>query len=506
MDDTQWHERRGGAEKPDAGVSVSSSLAALAIASTVAAAKLAGCSPHSVTTEPEPPIEPPSAYETERAGEPPEAWWLDLQDAELEVLIDRTFAGNLRLASAWARLEQARATARQVGAATWPQVSAEVRASRQEVRNLLADTDDVPDDLPFEIDDTVRQDTISADVAASYELDLWRRLDSEQRAAALDAEAARDDAEILAISLAAEVAETWYDLVAERAQAELFDDQIEINETFLELAELRFERGLAPAGDVHQQREQLQSTRARRELAEARAEVARYQLAVLVGDVPGATAFAEQDELPALPAPPATGLPADLLERRPDVRAAQRRVEAADHRIAAAIADRLPSLQITGSAGFQSDSIRDLLTTPIWSLAASLGQILFDGGRLRAEVDRAEAVRTEVTAEYGLALLEALAEVEGALAQERQQRAYIAERERELDSAEAALRDITFRYRRGLIEFLPVLTALQSVQALELELITARRQALSFRIQLYRALGGTWPQDLEPGREAEEPA
>ena len=472
------------------------------LAAAVAAVGLgAACSPHRVTRDPAPPLDVPDAYGEVRTGEPAERWWLELDDPQLQALIERAFAGNLQLAGAWARLEQARAGARSVGAARWPQVSAELQASRQEIRNVFADVDDVP----IEIDETLRQDLVSATLAASYEIDLWRKLSSRQRAAVLDAEAARDDAEILAISLAAQVAEAWYDVVVERARLDLLNDQVEVNETFLELVMLRFRQGLASALDVHQQRQQLLATRAQRSLAEARADVSLYQLAVLVGAPPSEALGAIDDraELPPLPEPPATGLPADLLDRRPDVRAARRRVEAADYRVAAAIADRLPSLSLTGSAGFQSRSFTDLLTTPIWSLAASLGQVIFAGGRLDAEVDRAEAVRRELTAAYGQALLEALFEVEAALAQERQQRVYIEEREQELETARAALNEARHRYRQGLSDFLPVLTALQSVQALELELLAAERQALSFRLQLYRALGGGWPAELtDPDAES----
>jgi outer membrane protein, multidrug efflux system len=474
-------------------VRVSRSRTPAVVLALMASAALA-CSPHRVTRDPAPPVEVPEAYGEVRAGAPSETWWMDLDDPHLEALVSRAFTGNLELAGAWARLEQARAVARQVGAARWPQVSAEFSATRQEIRNVFADSDEIP----IELSDTIRQDLLSATVGASYELDLWRKLSSRQRAAVLDAEAARDDAEILAISLAAQVAEAWYDLVVERARMRLLLAQVEVNETFLELVTLRFRQGLASSLDVHQQRQQLVATRAQLALAEARAEVSGYQLAVLIGVPPAqAGAFGEVEELPSVPPPPATGLPADLLERRPDVRSARRRVEAADHRVAAAIADRLPSLTLTGFAGTQGRTLSELLTTPIWSLAASLGQVIFAGGRLEAEVDRAAAVRRELTAVYGQALLQALLEVEGALAQERQQRRYIEERRLELEIARAALDEARNRYRQGLSDFLPVLTALQAVQGLEIELLGAERQALSYRIQLYRALGGSWPAEFE---------
>jgi outer membrane protein, multidrug efflux system len=333
---------------------------------------------------------------------------------------------------------------------------------------------------------------------------VWKKAGSRAAGAMLDAEAARADLEAIAVSLVAEVTETWFELLSQRAQRELLERQIEINETFLELIQLRFRQGLASSLDIYQQRQQVVATRAQLPLVDAAIELLHHRLAVLVGDAPqtGAGPDAGRRALPELPPMPGTGVPADLLDRRPDVRAARLRAEAADHRVAVAVADRLPSLSLTGSLSTQSNTIGDLFRTPLWSLAGNLLGPLFDGGRRAAEVDRNRAVVDERLMSYGQALLVAMLEVDGALAQERQQILYITELEEQRELAEDTLRTARDRYREGLSDFLPVLTALQSLQRVELTLIQARRQALSFRVQLCRALGGSWPARIARKDEA----
>jgi NodT family efflux transporter outer membrane factor (OMF) lipoprotein len=344
---------------------------------------------------------------------------------------------------------------------------------------------------------TQQLNQFSVSIGAAYEVDLWRRMANAGDAAALDALAVRDDVESIAITLAAEVAEAWFDLIAQRAQHKLISGQIETNETYLELVRLRFEKGLASALDVFQQRQQLVSTRAQLKLIESVIELHQHRLAVLAGAPPQGFAATTGDTLPPPPAAvPGTGLPADLLERRPDVRAARRRVEAADYRVAAAVADRLPALRLRGSTSLQSSSLADFIASPLWSIIASVTAPLLDGGRRAAEVERNRAVVEERLMGYGQVMLQAMVEVESALMQERQQLAYITDLEEAVELADATLREAQARYRQGLIDYLPVLAALQGLQRAELSLLLARRQLLSYRIQLCRALGGGWTQEL----------
>lgn len=470
-------------------------FAALAIAGT---ANLSACSTHKVTENPEPPLAVPASF-SEAAGSPgnsaapmPERWWTEFADQQLEALIDDMLRNNFQLRAAWARIEQARAFVAQANSGKYPQIDLNSAVQRNQSR--------------FNFGNQVIINEINlftASAAAGYEVDIWRRMANTGNAAALDALALRDDVEAIAITLIAEVAEAWFDLLSVSAQIKLLSDQYETNKLYLELVELRFQKGLASSLDIYQQRQQLVSTHAQITLLEGSKNLLVQRLAILVGKPAQDISIAPGNILPDLPASvPGTGLPADLLERRPDVRAARRRVEAADYRVAVAVADRLPALRLSASTGLQSPTLADFLTSPVYSLLASVAGPLVDGGRRKAEVVRQKAVVKERLMNYGQVLLQAMVEVETALANEKRQQAYIAELEQLVELSGLTLEQAQARYNQGLIDYLPVLSALQGRQRAELTLLQARRSLLSFRIQLCRALGGTWTEELrDPGEE-----
>ena len=462
---------------------------------TTAAALSSSCLVHDPVVDPPPPVELASAYTRASSAPPPERWWVAFGDPQLTELVGRALADNLRLEASWARVRQARALARQAAGGQWPQLTASLGAQRAQNR--------------FDFGDMVirpKVTQLSASVAVSYEVDVWRKANSRAKAAVLDQQASRDEYEAMAMSVAAEVAEAWFDLIAQREQRTLLAAQLETAETFVELVTLRFREGLGSASEVYQQRQQVANLRARMALVDALERVALHRLAVLLAVSPGSLELAGAITLPLVPELPGTGVPGDLLLRRPDLRAYQRRVEAADWRVAAAVADRLPSLTLTGSTGVQSSTIGDLLQAPIWSVAANLLGVLFDGGRRKAEVERSRAVVDELLAGYGDAVLVAIAEVESALWQERQQLLSIEQLAESVELGRNALRDARARYREGLTDFLPVLTSLVAVHNAEQSLLDARRQALSYRLQLVRALGGTWTRELDAPGDSDDPA
>jgi outer membrane protein TolC len=190
-----------------------------------------------------------------------------------------------------------------------------------------------------------------------------------------------------------------------------------------------------------------------------------------------------------------------LLELRPDLRAIRRRIEAADRQVGAAIANRFPAIRLTGSLGLSSTEPENLFDDTIFGMLASLVQSVFDGGQRSAEIDRRKAIVEELLATYGQLVLQALVEVENAIVQERHQRDHIASVEEQLVIARDTLREARNRYAEGLSDFLPVLNALVSLEQIEQSLLQAKRQLLSYRIQLYRALGGSWTTTLEPAPE-----
>jgi len=427
-----------------------------------------------------------------------ERWWEAFGDDTLNELVERAFADNLDLRRAWARLVQADALARQAGSAQWPQVNAEGGVART---RIFIDTSRFPVDvggLGIDVSSSAVTKLYSLALGAAYEVDLWRRVASVKRGAELDLEATVENVNTIAVTIPAEVARLWFYIVELKGQDLLLDKQVAVGKQFLDLVELRFGEGLASAVDVYQQRQQLAATRTQRSLVKAQLEVFEHQLAVLLGQPPLMSVADARGKLPVLGPLPETGVPADLLKRRPDVRAAELRVIAADYRVAAAVADRLPAIRLTGNVGYQANRSSDLFDGDVWTIAANLIAPIIDGGRRAAEVDRTKAVVDELLTAYGQTLLVAFQEVEDALAQERNQHDYIGLLEKQVGLAEKTLDAAQTRYINGQGDYLPVLTALQSLQGLQRAYLTAQRDLLISRVQLCRALGGSWTAEKQP--------
>ena len=436
---------------------------------------------------------PESFSEAAGETEASDRWWTDFGDPALDSYVEAVLSGSLDLQASWARLEQADAMARQAGAGQWPQVQAEIGASHTRTSFNVGE--------PIGIR-TVEQSRFPIGLAASYEVDLWGKVSSAKRAAQLAREASRDDVETAAMTLAAQAAETYFARSEQRAQRALLDQQIGTSKRLKELVELRFSRGIASAVDVLQARQQLVGLEAQVPLVEARARVLSHQLAVIAGRPPSAEVVEGPAELRDPPALPSAGLPAEVLDRRPDVRAARRRVAALDHQVGVALAERFPSLRLSGSTGFQATDPAELLSQWVWSVAGSVTASIWDGGRRKAEVERARAAMREGLAGYGRALLQALREVEDALATDARQGEHIAGQKKRIELLRQTLGESEARYTGGLSDYLPVLSAQSELQRAESSLLSARKLWLSARVQLHRALGGRWTSKLKPPKAA----
>jgi NodT family efflux transporter outer membrane factor (OMF) lipoprotein len=423
-----------------------------------------------------------SEFTTDAA--PEKRWWETFNDSELNAIVEEALSNNLNLKQIWARLKQARATAVQAGADRYPDLTGTAGAthSRKRTKNGSASTSTSED--------------YSLGVSSNYELDLWGRVRAEQEAAILSAEASKQDLNAAAITLAAEVTNRWLQIIAQRTQKHLLNEQLKTNQTFLELIELRFRHAMVSALDVYQQQQVIDQVRAQIPLVEARESKLINELSVLLGKAPRSPLVISRPDLPK-PAPmPSTGIPADLLENRPDIKAAQLRLQSAGWKVSAARADRLPSLTLSARAIFENEHLDLLLDNWLLSLAANLTAPVFDGNRRAAEVDRTMALKDENLAAYRQTILKAIREVEDALVTEARQKEHILELKQVIQTARKALDQATLRYRNGLTDYLPVLTQLLSVQDLERDLITQHATLLINRISLYRSLGGTWTEDL----------
>ncbi len=438
---------------------------------------------------PEPEVLPPKYSLYSENGETfPEKWWETFDSPELNRLVETAFTGNFSIREAWARLEQARAVSARANAGLWPEVTGSATASRYEMKSTDSSGNVTKTDT----------NAFSLGLAASYELDLWGRLRSKKTAEGLKMQAGRADLEASAMTVAAGMAENWIDLIAIRKELQMVTGQVAINTTMLKLQELRFEKSLATALDVLQQMEVVERSKARIPPLEAEESVLLHSLSLLMGRPPGTDPGILQQTLPVLDPVPATGIPADLLAMRPDVRAAGLRLKAADWEIAAAKANRLPALTLTGSAAYSGDAMDTLFDNWIRNLAAGLTGPVFDAGGRRADVQRAKAVVQERLAGYENTVFTALKEVEDSLIREQKQIVHIRALEKQLQAAGSALGEARIRYIKGLGDFLPFLLEQISEQELQRELIRQRATLFKYRISLYRALGGSWTRVLTP--------
>jgi len=416
----------------------------------------------------------PEAFDRGAAeAEPvPDRWWTTFGDPDLDAAVERALRDNYTLAGAWERLQEARAGLGVAAAERWPSLEAEAGAG------VARD------------DDGEQVESWSLGASAGYEIDLWGRISAQVDAERFRARASLADYRAAAITLSAEVALAWYRLATVRGRHAVVERQLATNRQVLDLLRDRFAAGRSRRVDLLRQRQLVAATETvLSELAGA-IEVLEHRLAVLQGLSPQGHTAALGDGLPGLPAAPATGLPAELVRRRPDVRAAHERLAAANRDLAAAISDRYPRLAISGSVVTTAEGPDDLFRSWLASLAANLVAPLLDGGRRAAEVDRRAAIERRLLYAYGQAVLDAFAEVEDALAREHHQRRRIAGLERQLALARESAGRLDEEYLNGVSDYLAVLLARREVQAIERELVAARGALVERRIALHRALAG----------------
>lgn len=409
-------------------------------------------------------------------------WWTAFGDADLDARMERALSDNLSLRAAWRRVEEARALVRFTDSARGPRL------------------DGVATGALFDGSESQDSSRVSLGLEASWELDLFGRIDALVEADALLAAATEADYRAIAVGLSADVALTWYQLAEAREQRALVESQLDANESVLALLEARFGIGESDSADVLRQRQLVEATREQLVVIDARVEVLEHRLAILEGRAPQEVVELAP-ALPTLPDLPSTGLPSELLERRPDVRAAFLRLEAADAEVSAAVRDTYPRIDL--SAGIATIATRPSGLFEDWlaDLTASLVAPLYDSGRRRAEVDRAVAARRRLLAEYGDRVLVAFAEVEDALAQERLQVRRIASLEQQVTLAEGTYRQLRTQYLGGAAEYIDVLIALRELQGLRRDRLAARLDRVALRIALHRALAGGFatPYDEDEG-------
>lgn len=446
---------------------------------------LSSCAPYELEDLREPSVVIPEAFDAPMPTvEAPVHWWVAFDDPGLDAAVQEAFSSNLDLKQAWARLDQSMATATILGAPIYPDVNLDGSANRQRAdaggrRNY--------------------SNRFRLGLALTWELDLWQKIANRAEAAVLLANASRDDAEQTALLLSGIVVDLWFTIQEQEQLLGVLKEQITSSTNQLEVIEHRYGQGVGSALQVLQQRLQLAQVESQVPSVMSALEVSKNRLAVVLGRAPQfSLEFSPESVLPALPEFPALPAPRDLLETRPDLRAAYKRLAAADLEVAAAIADMLPTVRISLDASFNSPSLSSLFDDTLASMGGSLLQPVFDGDRRGAEVDRRRAMMVEKMDAFSEKFLVALREIKDAIDQELNQIQLLEDVITQISIASSTLAEARFSYANGQNEYLDVISALQALQRVQRQEVTVRKQLLSIRANLYLALGGEWLEQLQP--------
>jgi multidrug efflux system outer membrane protein len=415
-------------------------------------------------------------------------WWRIYEDAALEAVIDEAFARNADLLVAAARVDEARALLGEARSFFAPRVDAQASAGRQ--RNSERTAFSFPG-APNEFS------TYRGTLNVSYELDLFGRLSAGEAAARAELEASEASRDAVRLALAAQVAKSYFALRSLDEQVVLTRRAVALREDALALQRKRLQGGVISEFELRQLEAETAVVRAQLPPLEREREREEVALSVLLGRSPrqvfeGTIKVKEAvDERPGPPVVP-SGLPSELLLRRPDLVEAERRLAAANARVGVARAEMFPSISLTGALGYESSSLSNLFSGPalIWSLAAAVTQPIFAGGRLEARSDAAKARERATLAQYEQAIRAAFGEIRTALiVQSRARESYDAETARAAALTES-LRLARLRYDNGVASQLDVIDAergLLAAQTARVEALRAHRAAVA---DLFRALGG----------------
>ncbi len=420
------------------------------------------------------------AEPSDQAGR--ERWWEAFGDKQLDALEQEVPLHNETLKAAEARFRQARALVQFNRASLYPTIATgpQISTVRNSAHRPFAISSGSSGDfvLPFDV---------------SYEVDFWGRVRRTVTASAEEAQATAADLQTATLSLQAELAFDYFELRAADAQQKLLDDTVKSYEDAVRLTQNRFEGGASPKSDVAQAQTQLDTARAQdTDVAVQRAQY-EHAIAVLAGRAPEGlqvAADALDGEPPMVPA----GVPSLLLERRPDIAAAERRVAEANEQIGIAKAAFYPTVTLGALVGLEGSSLLNWFEWPsrFWAVGPGMLEVLFDAGRRRAGSDAAVAAYDETVANYRQSVLGAFQEVEDNLAALRILQREAGQQREAVEAARESLRLFTNRYRGGVDNYLQVITAQTVALSNERNDVDIRRRRFDASVLLIKALGGGW--------------
>lgn len=432
-------------------------------------------------------IEIPEFYQSDSIKSTADAvitdrWWQDFNDPELNRLVEEVLLRNWDLKQAAARILEARAQYVQVSADRWPQVNFDYDWDQRRFGGV----------------NVGRGQTITThqvNFLALFEIDLWSRLAKASKAAWNDILVDEENRRTVAQTLVAETANLYLQIEAFERRLQIATESIAAFSRSLQFVETRYRRGLTSALDVRQARRILAGAQTRVPELQQLLGITQQQLAILLGRYPETRpARPQPQDYYRQQKPVPTGLASTLLRRRPDIRAAELRLQALNQQIGSAKAARFPEITLTGGYGWNADGKDRLFKSDsvIWNFGRGVVQPLVDADRLKARQRGVEAQYQQAVSDYANTVLNAFAEVEGALLTRKKQ---LERRQREvvfLEEARATQRVAQNRYIKGLTEYLDVLDAQQTRFTAEDNLAQVDLSILTNRVNLHRALGGSW--------------
>jgi NodT family efflux transporter outer membrane factor (OMF) lipoprotein len=420
---------------------------------------------------------------------PRDSWWMLYDNAELNGLETRLIAGNPTLAAALANYAEAMALKDQARAGLFPTLGLSTDAERnRESVNAPIRGPTTP----------TYYNAYTAGGSVSYELDLWGQIRNEVAAGEANAAAAAADLENARLSLIAQLVDDYVQLRSLDRDGAILQETVTAYTRALGLTEQRHDAGIAPGLDVSQAQTQLNTARSQAAQTLAQRALMEHAIAALLGV--SASAFSIKPEIVAVTLPQVpSGVPATLLERRPDIAAAQRRMIAANANIGVARAAYFPSLTLGGQGGFQSTTVSNWLSAPssFWAIGPNALLSVFDGGLRRAQVAQARAEFDSSAANYRSTVVSAFQQVEDSLASLNHYHDAALEEKAAVDAAQRTLDLSMALYKQGATDYLTVVTSQTALLQTQLESLNLETVQLRASVDLIRALGGGWEDSAE---------
>lgn len=439
------------------------------------------------------PVPVPGAYQNAAPEDtwpaPADPWWHEFGRPKLDRIVERALANNLDIRKATANVLQLRSRFVQTWADRYPRLNLSAQAERSQ-QNF-----NFPSAGGSSERQSIETDSFNLALAASFEVDLWGRLARADEAARADLLAAEENRQTVAQTVAAEAVRLVLQIEALEKRLQIARRSVESFQNSLEFVTGRYELGLVSILDVRQSGRTLAQGEAVIPALRLQLGKTHQQLNVLLGNYPlaqspGSSPALEYHELP--PVPP--GLPSQLLERRPDIRAAEARLRAANARIGVARANRFPRISLTAQYGYASSDLSTLLQpeSEIYTLAANLAQTIFDAGKLKAIENETRAAYEQTATDYAAAVLNGFFDVESALLTRKEELQRLERVRRFRDEALETQTVAQQRYIHGLVDYLTVLDAQQTRFRAEDDVVLVELSLWTNRVALYRALGGGW--------------